>query len=237
MLIRLNKYIAECGYCSRRRADQLINDKKVFVNGICVSTLGEKIDDEKDEVKVEGNIVKKQDVKKYIMLNKPIGYITTNKEQFLRKATIDLIKEDVRVFPIGRLDKDTEGLLILTNDGEFANNMMHPSHVVEKTYIVTTNSKITDEKIIKLRKGIDIGGYITKEAKVNKISEKEIEIIITEGKNRQIRRMCKAVNINVLNLKRTKYGGIELGNLKIGEYRNLTEEEIKILKNKKIIKK
>ena len=231
MLIRLNKFIAESGYCSRRKADELIKNNKVYVNDVCIVELGTKIDTLNDKVVIDGNILKKQQKNIYLMLNKPKGYITTNKEQFSRNATIDLIKEDERVFPIGRLDKDTEGLLLFTNDGEFANLMMHPSHLVEKTYIVETDSQITKEKITRLRKGIDIGGYITKEAKVRKIAENKLEIIITEGKNRQVRKMCKAVGINVINLKRTKYGGLEIGDLKCGKYRYLTEEEIKLLIN------
>lgn len=141
-----------------------------------------------------------------------------------------MIKEDLRVFPIGRLDKDTEGLLLFTNDGEFANYMMHPKHTIEKTYIVTTNSNITAERIERLKNGVDIGGYITKEAKVRKYSKNKIEIVISEGKNRQIRKMCKAVNINVINLKRIRIGALELGDLKIGQYRSLTEKEINLLK-------
>lgn len=215
MLIRLNKFIAESGYCSRRKADELIKNKKVYVNDVCILEFGTKIDTENDKVVIDGKILKKQKENIYLMLNKPKGYITTNKEQFSRKATIDLIKEEQRVFPIGRLDKDTEGLLLFTNDGDFANLMMHPSHLIEKTYIVETDSDITKEKIYKLKNGVDIGGYITREAKVRKISKNRLEIVISEGKNRQVRRMCQAVDINVINLKRIKYGNIELGNLKL----------------------
>ncbi len=215
MLVRLNKFIAESGYCSRRKADELIKNKKVYVNDVCILELGTKIDTENDKVVIDGNILKKPQENIYLMLNKPKGYITTNKEQFSRKATIDLIKEEQRVFPIGRLDKDTEGLLLFTNDGDFANLMMHPSHLIEKTYIVETDSDITKEKIYKLKNGVDIGGYITREAKVRKISKNRLEIVISEGKNRQVRRMCQAVDINVINLKRIKYGNIELGNLKL----------------------
>lgn len=226
MLIRLNKFIAECGICSRRKADILIKDGKVQVNDLIVYDLGLKIDENKDIVKVNNNVVKMVKKKIYIMLNKPVGYITTNKEQFDRKSTSDLIKENIRVFPVGRLDMDTEGLLLLTNDGEFANYMMHPKHLVEKTYIVTTDSNITSEKIEKLKNGVDIGGYITKEAKVRKYSKNQLEIIISEGKNRQVRKMCKVVNITVKKLKRIKIGNLELGNLKVGEYKFLTLKDI-----------
>lgn len=231
MLIRLNKYIAECGYCSRRKADELISMNKVSINGKIAGELGQKIDTEKDIVKIGNMILKKEETKVYLMLNKPAGYITTNNEQFGRMSTVDLIKEDLRVFPVGRLDKDTEGLLLFTNDGDFANYMMHPRHTIEKTYIVTTDSLITTDKIEKLKNGIDIGGYITKEAKVRKYSKNKLEIIISEGKNRQVRKMCEVVNINVLNLKRIKIGNLELGGLKSGEYRRLTKKEINSLKD------
>lgn len=230
MLMRLNKYIAECGVCSRRKADTLIVDGKVKVNEIVITDLGMKIDDKNDTVKVNNKLIKNIEKKVYIMLNKPSGYITTNDEQFGRNSTKDLIKENIRVFPIGRLDMDTEGLLLLTNDGEFANYMMHPKNSIEKTYIVTTDSNITTEKIEKLKNGVDIGGYITKEAKVRQHSKNKIEIIISEGKNRQVRKMCKCVNINVKKLKRVKIGSLELGNLKVGEYRKLSSKEIINLK-------
>lgn len=235
MLIRLNKYIADSGYCSRRKADTFIQDGKVTVNGKKVLGLGEKVDTYKDVVKIYGEILKLEDEKIYIMLNKPVGYITTNSEQFNRKATVDLINEKTRVFPIGRLDRDTEGLLLLTNDGMFANYMMHPKHDIEKTYIVTTDSNITQDKIDKLVNGVDIGGYVTKKAKVRLYSKNKLEIVISEGKNRQVRKMCQFVNINVKKLKRVKIGNLELGNLKLGEYRYLTKNEIKMLKNRKSI--
>ncbi len=231
MLIRLNKYIAECGICSRRNADCLIKEGRVKINEILTYNLGQRIDDKKDIVKVDNTIVKKVEKKVYIMLNKPIGYITTNKEQFNRKSTKDLINEDLRVFPIGRLDKDTEGLLLFTNDGDFANYMMHPRHTVEKTYIVTTDSNITSKKIEKLKNGVDIGGYITKEAKVRMLSKNQLEIVISEGKNRQVRKMCRVVNINVKKLKRTRIGNLELGKLKVGEYKLLSYKDIKKLRN------
>lgn len=230
MLIRLNKYIAECGVCSRRKADELIESGKVKVNKVLVTNLGMQIDELNDSIEVNNRIIHKEEKKVYIMLNKPEGYITTNSEQFGRKATSDLIKEDIRVFPIGRLDRETEGLLLFTNDGKFANYMMHPSHMIKKTYIVTTDSNITSEKINKLKNGVDIGGYMTKEAEVRKYSSNKLEIIISEGKNRQVRKMCKAVGINVKKLERVKIGEIELGNLKLGEYRYLKPNEIKKLR-------
>lgn len=226
---RLNKYIASCGVCSRRKADELITQGKVKINDIVITNLGEKVD-KKDVVKIDDKIISKEEKKVYIALNKPKGYVTTNNEQFNRKSVIDLIHEDVRVYPIGRLDMYTEGLLLLTNDGEFANNMMHPKNKVEKAYIVTTDTKVTDKQIETLKNGVDIGDYITRPARVNILSKDKLEITISEGKNRQIRRMCETVEINLLNLKRIRVGCIELGNLQTGKYRYLTDNEIEKLK-------
>lgn len=227
-MIRLNKYIAECGICSRRKADILIESGKVLVNDIVIKDLGVIIDDTKDQVKVDGKTISKENKYVYIMLNKPKGYVTTNSEQFGRKSVIDLIDTDYRIFPIGRLDMNTEGLLLLTNDGEFANKLMHPKNKVEKTYIANVKGNITEEKIENLRNGVDIGGYITKPAQVRIISKdkNEIEIKISEGKNRQVRKMCEAVGLKVINLKRTSVGKLNLGNLKIGKYRYLNKNEI-----------
>ena len=221
---RINKYIASCGVCSRRKADELVLSGKVVVNEKVVQELGYKVNDT-DIVKVNGKIIHKEANNIYIILNKPKGYITTSKEQFGRKSVMDLIKEKERVYPIGRLDMYTEGLLLLTNDGEFSNKLMHPTNKIEKTYIVTTTSNITEKQIEMLKNGVDIGGYITKEAKVRALSSTQIEIIISEGKNRQVRKMCSSVGIKVTNLKRIKVGNIELGELPVGKYRYLTEKE------------
>ena len=227
-MIRLNKYIAECGICSRRKADILIESGKVLVNDIVIKDLGVIIDDTKDQVKVDGKTISKENKYVYIMLNKPKGYVTTNSEQFGRKSVIDLIDTDYRIFPIGRLDMNTEGLLLLTNDGEFANKLMHPKNKVEKTYIANVKGNITKEKTEHLINGVDIGGYITKPAQVRIISKdkNEIEIKISEGKNRQVRKMCENVGLRVLDLKRTSVGKLNLGNLKIGKYRYLNKNEI-----------
>lgn len=221
---RLNKYIATCGVCSRRKADELIQSGKVEVNNIVVIELGYKVE-EKDIIKVDGKVISKEEEKVYIMLNKPKGYVTTNSEQFGRKSVLDLIHEKVRIYPIGRLDMYTEGLLLLTNDGEFANRVMHPKNEVDKVYEVTTDKELTKEQVENLEAGVDIGEYVTKKAKVKIISKTKFEITIHEGKNRQVRRMCEATNIKLLNLKRIKEGKITLGDLKTGKYRYLTEEE------------
>lgn len=231
-MIRLNKYIAECGVCSRRSADTLIKNGKVYVNRKKVVDLGTKIDETNDEVTINNEKIKKEEKLVYLMLNKPKGYVTTSKEQFNRKSVMDLINLNLRVYPIGRLDMYTEGLLLLTNDGEFANCMMHPKNKVKKTYIVKVSGNITDDKIERLKKGVDIGGYITKPAQIRKKQNKdEIEIIISEGKNRQVRKMCDAVGLKILNLKRIKIGNVNLGNLKKGDFRFLTKEEILKLKS------
>ena len=225
-MIRLNKYIAECGICSRRKADILIESGKVLVNDIVIKDLGVKIDDTKDQVKVDGKTISKEDKFVYIMLNKPKGYVTTNSEQFGRKSVLDLIDTDYRIFPIGRLDMNTEGLLLLTNDGEFANKLMHPKFEIDKRYVVTTDTKVTRQMLEALRNGVDIGDYVTREAKVEKLDEENISITIHEGKNRQVRRMCDAVGIKVLKLKRTNYGPLSLGELPVAKYRHLTDFEL-----------
>lgn len=222
---RLNKYIASCGVCSRRKADELIQEGRVKINDIVITSLGEKVE-ENDIVKLDNKVISKEEKKVYIALNKPKGYVTTNSDQFDRKSVIDLIHEDVRVYPIGRLDMYTEGLLLLTNDGEFSNKLMHPRNKIEKTYIVTTNTAVTEKQLENLKNGVDIGDYITRPAKVKVISENKLQIIISEGKNRQVRRMCESVGINLLNLKRVQIGNIKLQNLQSGKFRYLTEEEI-----------
>ena len=223
-MIRLNKYIASCGICSRRSADNLILGGKVFLNDKVVTNLGTIIDENIDVVKINNKILKKEDEFVYIMLNKPKGYVTTSKEQFNRPSVLELVNTNLRVYPIGRLDMYTEGLLLLTNDGEFANKMMHPKNKVNKTYIVKVKGDITEDKLENLRKGVDIGGYVTKEAKVKLISKKEIEITISEGKNRQVRKMCNTVGLTVLNLKRVRIGTLKLGNLQVGKYQYLNKD-------------
>lgn len=228
--MRLNKYIATCGICSRRSAENYITCGKVKVNGKVVTNLSTKVDELNDKVEVLGKNISIEKKKVYIMLNKPKGFVTTNKEQFNRKCTLDLIKEPQRVFPIGRLDMYTEGLLLFTNDGDFANKITHPKNKIEKVYVVKADKNITKDMIYKLENGLDIGGYITKEAKVNLLKEREFEITISEGKNRQVRKMCEAVGLKVLELKRIKLGNIKLGDLQIGKYRFLTKNEIESIK-------
>ena len=223
---RINKYIASCGICSRRKAEEYVLAGRVKVNDIIIKDLAYKVKEE-DIIKIDDNIINKEERKVYIMLNKPKGYVTTSHEQFGRKSVLDLIDEDVRVYPIGRLDMYTEGLLLLTNDGDFANKLMHPKNKIAKKYIVTSKEKITQNQKELLESGVNIGDYITRPAKVNILTNNQFEIIISEGKNRQVRRMCEAVRVNLTNLKRIQIGNINLGNLQTGKYRYLSDEEIK----------
>ena len=201
MEVRLQKYLADCGIASRRRAEELILQGKVMVNNQIVKELGTKIDSEKDEIKFLGKVVKPQnDEKIYILLNKPIGYVTTLTDQFDRPTVLDLVKVSKRIVPVGRLDMFTSGAIILTNDGDFVYKVTHPKHEVNKTYTVTVIGKVTNEEVDKLRKGVEIDDdYITKPAKVKilRIDEEKnqsrLAITIHEGKNRQVRKMCKAI--------------------------------------------
>lgn len=215
---RLNKFIAECGVCSRRMADKLIDEKRVKVNGKLQLEKGVTIDPQKDIIEVDGNKINTIQSKKYIIMNKPVGYVTTVKEQFNRPCVTDLIKENIRVYPIGRLDMDTSGLLILTNDGELTNKITHPKNHIYKTYEVTTYKKVSSDDIIKLKNGVDIGEYITAPALIKKISDNKLEISIAEGKNRQVRKMLEAVDNKVKALNRIKIGGLYLRKLKPSEY-------------------
>lgn len=226
-MVRLNKFLAMSNVCSRREADKYIEEGRVVVNGNIVKTLGIVIDEEKDIVEVDGRKLTKEKKKIYIVLNKPAGYITTNKEQFGRPCILDLIHEEERVFPVGRLDMDTEGLIILTNDGDFANELMHPSKKVDKTYIAKVSGKIDGDKIKRLQDGVEVDGYITAKAKVNWIEKQTLEIVIHEGKNRQIKKMCMAVGLRVEKLKRVKIGNLGIDGIEIGKYVLMDEKKIK----------
>jgi len=229
---RLQKFLANAGVASRRKCEELILDGKIEVNGKIVTELGTKVS-EKDIIKYNGQIVKPEEEKVYILLNKPIGYVTTAKDQFNRDTVLDLVKINKRIVPVGRLDMYTSGALILTNDGEFVNMLTHPKNEIDKTYNVTVKGKITNEDVEKLQKGVEIDDeYTTKPAKVKilKIDDEKIisriQITIHEGKNRQVRKMCEAINKKVLALHRSKIGSIEVNDLKIGKWRYLTSKEI-----------
>lgn len=234
--IRLQKYLAASGIASRRKCEELILAGKIEVNGEFVQKLGTKVNPKLDEVKYQGKRVMIEEEKIYILLNKPIGYVTTVKEQFGRDKVLDLVKVNQRIVPVGRLDMYTSGALILTNDGELVNQLTHPKNEMNKTYNVTVHGLITKEEVEKLQKGVEIdGGYITRPAKVKilKVEEEKkisrIQITIHEGKNRQIRKMCEAVGKKVLALHRCKIGNLDVKDLKLGEWRYLSEREVKQL--------
>ena len=236
---RLQKYLAECGVASRRKCEELILKGKVKVNNQIVTELGVKVNPEKDIVKFEDKEVKPTSKMVYILLNKPIGYVTTADDQFGRDTVLDLVKVKERIVPVGRLDMYTSGALILTNDGDFVYKVTHPKHEIEKTYTVTVKGIIKNEEVEQLRKGVKIDDYITKPAKVKILKtdiEKNIsrlEIVIHEGKNRQVRKMCESVGRRVLALHRSKIGKIGVKDIELGKWRYLKDREIQeLLKNK-----
>lgn len=231
--IRLQKHLSECGIASRRKAEELIENKKVRVNGR-IASLGDKVDPVRDKVTVSGKNVIAQNKKVYIMLHKPRGFVTTVSDELGRKCVTDLVKDvGVRVFPVGRLDKDSEGLLFLTNDGEFANNLTHPSKHVNKTYRTTVKGEVDDEKIVRLTEGVEIDGKKTLPCECfvaeRKPDRTVLIFIIHEGRNRQIRKMCEAVGLTVIRLKRTEIAGVKMGMLPQGKWRDLNEREMKRL--------
>jgi len=214
---RLQKYLASCGIASRRKCEELIIQGKVSVNGKVVTELGTKILPNKDKIEFNGKEVRSQENKIYILLNKPIGYVTTVKEQFGRDKVTDLVKIKERLVPVGRLDMYTSGAIILTNDGDFVYKVTHPKNEVTKTYTVTLKGQVSNEEVEKLRSGVTLDdGFTTSPAKVKKIMEDKennktrLEIVIHEGKNREVRRMCEAINKKVLALHRSKIGTITL---------------------------
>ena len=234
--IRLQKFLAENGIASRRKCEELIENGKVKVNGEVVTKLGTKINPNIDEVEYNSKKIKPSKKEHtYILLNKPIDYVTTVKDQFNRKTVLDLVKTNKRLVPVGRLDMYTSGAIILTDDGDFVYKVTHPKHEIKKTYNVTVVGKISKEEIEKLKNGIDIGEFITSmaEVKILKIDEEKnisrLQITIHEGKNRQIRRMCEAIGKKVLSLHRSKIGDISVKDLKIGTWRYLTKKEIEML--------
>lgn len=235
---RLQKYIASTGLCSRRKAEEFIQKGKIKVNGKVITELGFKVN-ENDIVEYNNKVIKKEKKLEYIIINKPLGYITTNDEQFDRPKVIDLIKTKNRLVSAGRLDMYTTGALIFSNDGEFINQITHPSNNITKTYNVTVRKRVSDSKIKELRDGVILDdGYKTRKAEVKILKYDEykdltrIQITLTEGKNRQVRRMFEAVNLDITALHRAKIGTIVINDLKRGEYRHLNSDEIKYLYNK-----
>lgn len=223
---RINKYLSEVGFCSRRKADDFISDGRVYINGK-PALLGSKVNID-DEISVDGEVIQYKDKKKvYIAFNKPVGIECTGNHK-VKDNIIDFINHKERLFTIGRIDKQSEGLILLTNDGDIVNNVLRAENKKEKEYIVTVNKKITTEFIDKMRKGVRIMGKMTRKCFVKKIHENRFKIILTQGMNRQIRRMCEVLGYRVTKLKRVRIMDIHL-DTKVGEYRNLNNEEIEQL--------
>ena len=234
MGVRLNKYIADAGICSRRKADELIGNGNVKVNGAVMKEMGYQVEDG-DVVKVNGKIIGAAGKKVYVVVNKPLGYITSMDDDKDRATVAELVSDiPERLFPVGRLDYNTSGLLIMTNDGQLTYTLTHPKHEVYKTYIAKVAGVLSDARIARLRKGVDIGGFVTSPAKVKVIKQMPrhaiVEISIREGKNRQVRKMFAAVGNKVQELQRVSIGDIKLGRLMEGHYRKLNREEIEYLK-------
>lgn len=231
--MRINKYIAAAGIASRRKADELIENGNVKVNNMTLTEPGYDVKPG-DVVEVNGRRIEAEEKKVYIMLNKPLGYITSVKDDRMRPTVMELVTEvDARIFPVGRLDYNTTGLLIMTNDGDFAYKVAHPKHKMGKTYVAKIQGFLTQGKIARLEKGVDIGGYVTSPAKVKVLKELQrhslVELTIYEGKNRQVRKMFKTLGNTVVELERIAIGEVKLGRLALGGYRKLTKEEIKLL--------
>ncbi len=235
--IRIQKLLADAGYCSRRKAEALISAGKIKLNGHPVK-LGDKATYQ-DLITVSGERVYLSRKKnyRYLMLYKPRGYVTTTSDELERRCVMDLLGDDVeeRVYPVGRLDKDSEGLLLLTNDGNFANDIMHPSRHISKTYRVTVRPDVTEEQLVELASGIDLDGRKTLPAnvvvKTREPGRVVLLITIKEGRNRQIRRMCEALGLEVARLRRVSVGPLKLGMMKPGTYRDLTAEELRAIRN------
>ena len=237
---RINKYIAGTGLCSRRKAEELIIAGKIKLNGKVVTELGTKVDPEKDKIEYNGKIIKAEEDNVYILLNKPIGYLCTSSDDRERKTVMDLVKVKERVVPVGRLDMNTSGMIILSNDGEFINKVTHPKNEISKTYLVGLKYEISDNEIESIKNGIEINGaseskwnkeqeykpYLAKPESIKRIDENTVEITIHEGKNREVRKIFEALGKKVLKLQRIQIGKLRLGDLKSGKWRYLTEKEL-----------
>ncbi|MDU2638942.1 MAG: pseudouridine synthase [Finegoldia magna] len=234
--MRINKFIAQSGYCSRRKADELIKNSKVCVNGTILLDLSYQVNDG-DIVEVEGKKIRKKEEKVYIAINKPVGYTSTVKDKFANKKVVDLIKFNTRVYPVGRLDKDSHGLLILTNDGDLTYELTHPKFEHKKVYEVLVKGKPTKNKIQELKNGIILDGYKLKKSNIEFIAHvkdnTKYMVTIYEGRNRQIRRMFDYINHPVLDLKRLQIGNYKMDdNLKSGEYVLLKSKDLDLIRGK-----
>ena len=232
--MRLQKYMALCGVASRRKAEELIAEGKVAVNGMTITEMGVQVEDG-DEVRVDGKVIRPEEVKRYVMYHKPAGEVTTVSDPEGRPCVLDHFRDEgVRLYPVGRLDYDSEGLLLLTNDGALTERLLHPSHQVDKTYLARVSGKVTLETVRSLRMGVMLDDHRTAPAKVRIIKEETfatvVLVTIHEGRNRQVRRMFEENGHQVLQLRRVKFGPLELGDLPRGRWRDLTEEEVRRLR-------
>ena len=230
---RLQKYLANRGVASRRKCEEFITSGLVKVNGKVITELGTKINPDSDIVEYNGKIIKNDEEKKvYILLNKPIGYVTTAKDQFDRPTVLSLVNVKEKVLPVGRLDMYTSGALLLSNDGDFIYKVTHPKFEIEKTYTVTVKGKVSEEDVKRLENGVKIEDYISGKAKVKILhidEEKSIsrlQITIHEGKNREVRKMCEAIGKKVLALHRRRIGNLDVKNIEIGKWRYLNSKEV-----------
>lgn len=232
---RLQKYMAACGVASRRKCEEIILQDRVKVNGEIVNELGFKVDPEIDKVYVDSVLISLEEKKVYIALNKPEGYVSTVKDERGRKTILDIVKVNERIFPIGRLDYNTSGLIILTNDGDVYNKIIHPREEIDKVYIAVIKGVPSNDEIKNFCNGVDIGGYVTSKANfeiIEKLDDKcKVKIVIHEGKNRQVRRMCEKIGHPVIALKRVSVGKISLSTIKRGEWRYLNDSEVNYLKS------
>lgn len=231
--VRLQKVLADCGVASRRKAEEMIAAGEVRVNGV-TAKIGDKVDAKKDKISVKGVPLEAHQKKIYLMLHKPRGFITTMSDEMDRKCVAELVKEvPERVYPVGRLDRESEGLLLMTNDGAFANAMTHPSQHVPKVYRVTVHPGVNEDQLTQMSVGMTIDDRQTAPARVNVIQQEQgrvvLEIVLYEGRNRQIRKMCEQLGLEVARLKRVAVGPLKLGMLQPGKWRLLTADEVKRL--------
>lgn len=231
--MRLQKYMASCGVASRRTAEKMIAEGRVSVNGETVTEMGVQVEDG-DTVRLDGQVIRPEEIKKYVMYHKPAGEVTTVSDPEGRKCVLDHFRDyPVRLYPVGRLDYDSEGLLLLTNDGALTERLLHPSHQVDKTYLARVTGTVTPEELQRLRRGILLDDHRTAPAKARLLKQEtfasQVLVTIHEGRNRQVRRMFEETGHQVMQLRRVRFGPLELGELRRGEWRELTEEEIRKL--------
>lgn len=234
-MMRLQKFLALSGVASRRNAEKMISEGRVSVNHCRVTEMGIQVDEKSDMVEVDGTVVSIQEEKHYIAYNKPIGEVTTVSDPEGRATVMDKFRDyPVRLYPVGRLDYDSEGLILLTNDGDMMNHVLHPSREVSKVYLTKVSNQVTDDEISQLRRGVMIDGRLTSPASVRLIRQETFDTVllisIHEGRNRQVRKMVDAVGHQVVSLKRVEFGPVSLGDLPAGKWRRLTESEIRRLK-------